>query len=293
MKDRIYIQIPAYRDNQLQSTLYDLITKAACKEKLRIGVAWQHAGHEKLDWEFLERHRVELIDIPAHKSKGCNWARALLQERWMGEKYTLFLDSHHRFVPGWDQQLMDMYEGLRSGGVSKPLVTAYLPVYDPQYDPAGRRQNPLAIRFFKRERGLLFRLNSHELPLWRSMSAPVPAHFVSLHFLFAEGTFNEEVEFDPAIYFFADEVAISLRAYTLGYDLYHPHKVLGWHLYDRTATRVPHWNDHPEWQQQQERSYSLLTELFRGQLSGRYGIGGQRTVSGYEKFIGMKLIDGT
>ena len=68
----------------------------------------------------------------------------------------------------------------------------------------------------------------------------VPARFVSLHFLFTEGSFNQEIPFDPAIYFFADEIAIALRAYTLGYDLFHPHRILGWHLYDRT-TRATHW----------------------------------------------------
>ena len=289
--DRIYIQIPAYRDNQLQSTLVDLIENADCKENLRIGVAWQHEEDEQLDKDFLKRHRVELIDIPARKSRGCNWARSLLQERWMGEKYTLFLDSHHRFIPGWDRQLLDMYAALKSGGVSKPVITAYLPVYDPQNDPAARQNAPLQIRFFKRERGLLFRLNSREMPSWQSLSAPVPAQFISLHFLFAEGTFNEVLEFDPSIYFFADEVAISLRAYTMGYELFHPHRILGWHLYDRTATRFPHWNDHPEWRQQNEYSYSRLKDLFRGNDKGRFGVGRERTVASYEKYIGMKLIE--
>src|SRR5690349_20509893 len=46
---------------------------------------------------------------------------------------------------------------------------------------------------------------------------------------------------DPSIYFFVDEIAISLRAYTLGYDLFHPHRILGRHLYNR-STRVTHWS---------------------------------------------------
>lgn len=291
MSDRIYIQIPAYRDAQLQSTLYDLIDNAACKENLRIGVAWQHGEDEQLDKDFLKRNKIELIDIPAGKSRGCNWARSLLQERWTGEKYTLFLDSHHRFVPGWDQELLEMYTALKTKGVAKPLITGYLPVYDPLNDPAARQHNPLQITFYKRERGLLFRLNSREMPSWLSATTPVPAHFVSLHFLFTEGVFNEVLEFDPAIYFFADEVAIALRAYTMGYDLFHPHKVLGWHLYERAATRVPHWKDHPEWRQQNEHSYIRLTGLFRGNEKGRFGIGRERTVAGYEKYIGMKLIE--
>lgn len=291
MEDRIYVQIPAYRDNQLQPTLYNLIENSVCKESLRIAVAWQHEDDEILDRDFLRNHHVELIDIPAQKSRGCNWARSLLQERWMGEKYTLLLDSHHRFVPGWDRELVDMYEGLKSRNISKPIISGYLPVYDPNNDPGARQQTPLKIHFFKRERGLLFRLNGYELDSWQSLSTPVPAHLVSLHFLFTEGFFNEEIEMDPSIYFFADEVAVSLRAYTMGYDIFHPHKILGWHLYNRTTTRVPHWNDHPEWRQQNEKSYSQLTSLFSGNKKGRFGTGSNRTVSSYEEYIGMKLIE--
>lgn len=291
MKDRIYIQIPAYRDNQLELTLHDLIEKSVYKDRLRIGVAWQHGEGEKLDEEFLEKHSIEIIDIPAQKSRGCNWARALLQERWREEEYTLFLDSHHRFVPRWDEQVLQMYRGLKSRGILKPVITGYLPVYDPLDDPAGRREQVLQIQFCKRERGLLFRLNSKELPGWQTMPAPVPAHFASLHFLFTEGSFNEEIEFDPSIYFFSDEVAISLRAYTMGYDLYHPHKILGWHLYDRKGTRITHWNDHAEWRSQNERSFARLRDLFKGDIKGRFGVGSQRNIAQYEQYIGLKLIE--
>ena len=291
MNDKIYIQIPAYRDNQLQSTLYDLVDKAKHKAQLRIGVAWQHEGDEILDTAFVKKHKIELLDIPAKKSRGCNWARALLQERWMGEKYTLFLDSHHRFVPEWDAITVEMYERLKSEGVQKPIVTAYLPVYEPENDPEARRQTPLHIQFYKREQGLLFRLNGYEISGWQALTAPISAHFVSLHFLFTAGTFNDEVEFDPSIYFFADEVAIALRAFTLGYDLFHPHRILGWHLYDRVATRIPHWKDHPEWRRQLEFSYAELTDLFRGHKKGRFGVGLERTIGKYEAHIGMPLID--
>jgi hypothetical protein len=112
-----------------------------------------------------------------------------------------------------------------------------------------------------------------------------------LHFLFTEGIFNEEIEMDPSIYFFADEIAISLRAFTHGYDLFHPHRISGWHLYNRTATRIPHWNDHPGWRQQNEFSLIQLTNLYMGNKKGRFGVGSKRTISNYEEFIGMKLIE--
>ena len=293
MKKSIYIQIPSYRDKELQPTLFDLVNTANCKEELRIAVAWQHDDKEKLNFDFIKKEGIEIIDIPMEKSRGCNWARGLLQERWLGEPYTLFLDSHHRFVPGWDSQLVEMYQSLKEKEVAKPLITAYLPDYDPKNDPDGRLFNPLKIEFKEREQGLLFYLHSREMRPLAQPSSPIPAHFTSLHFLFTEGKFNEEIVFDPNIYFFADEVAIALRAFTRGYSLFQPHKVLGWHLYERRTTRIPHWHDHPEWRSQYAYSANQLFELFSGRKDGVFGIGSQRSIAAYEEYIGMRLIEGT
>jgi hypothetical protein len=136
---------------------------------------------------------------------------------------------------------------------------------------------------------MLFRLVGHEIPNWRQLTRPVPAHFASLHFLLADGAFNRELAFDPSIYFFADEVAIALRAFTRGYDLFHPHRILGWHLYDRT-TRVTHWEDHANWREQEEASCQCLYELYDNRLPGKYGVGAVRSIADYERFIGMPLI---
>ena len=60
-----------------------------------------------------------------------NWARQLGQQAWAGEPFTLLLDSHHRFVPAWDDLLLGMHARLRRAGIPKPLLTACLPAYDP------------------------------------------------------------------------------------------------------------------------------------------------------------------
>lgn len=289
MKDKVFIQIPAYRDTELGATIHDLFQKAAYKERLRLAIAWQYdKAEEEQENLFRQWPNVELLKIPASESLGCNWARNLLQQQWNGEKYTLFLDSHHRFTPGWDEKVIAMYEKLRKK-FQKPIITGYLPSYDPLSDPESRVEGILKIKPLEREKGLLFRLVGGEVPDWKSLEEPIAAHFTSLHFLFAEGSFNGEIEFDPSIYFFADEIAIALRAYTFGYDLFHPHEILGWHLYDR-STRVTHWSDHPEWRRQNKFSYDQLLKLYRGYVIGRRGIGLQRKISEYEEYIGMKLI---
>lgn len=290
LTDRIYVQIPAYRDAELLPTVEDMIRTASNADRLRVAIAWQYGEDETHIEDRLRRcGNVELFKIPAAESRGVNWARSLLQSGWNGERYTLLLDSHHRFAAGWDEEVIAILEKCRRAGAAKPIVTAYLPPYDPGNDPEGRVSGMLQICLRERHEGMLFRLVGHAIPQWTRLTQPVPAHFASLHFLFADGWFNREIPFDPSIYFFADEAAIALRAYTCGYDLFHPHRLLGWHLYDR-STRVTHWSDHAEWTEQQEHSCQRLRQLFSGGLAGTYGVGEARTVSDYEKFIGIPLI---
>lgn len=288
--ERVYIQIPAYRDRELLPTVKDLTETATNADRLRIAIAWQYGRDEvHLEKDLRGCGHIELLKIPAERSRGCNWARSILQSGWNGEEYTLLLDSHHRFTLGWDQQVIEMLEGLRRAGSSKPVLTGYLPPYDPQNDPQGRTQTLFRIHLRERHRDMLFRLVGHEIPNWRQLTLPVPAHFASLHFFFTDGTFNRDLAFDPSIYFFADEVAIALRAFTRGYDLFHPHRILGWHLYDR-ATRVTHWDDHTDWMRLEEISCRSLYQLYDNKLFGQYGIGEMRTIADYERFIGMSLI---
>jgi len=287
---RIFVQIPAYRDSELASTLLDLYRKAASPDRLRVSVHWQRAGAETLPAKVLRLPRLELIETPFERSRGCNWARSVVQKRWRDEPFTLFLDSHHRFVSGWDDLLFDMYDALRDRGVERPLLTAYMPSYSAECDPLGRQTEPYKIYPSGREAGLLIHLISHRIVRWTELNSPVPGTFISGHFIFARGQINADMPCDPRIYFTGDEVSMSLRAYTLGYDVFHPHRVIGWHCYDR-STRVTHWTDHHEWRQLHEQSMSRLRRLFAGRLRGRFALGRQRSRRSFEDSIYLPLIE--
>lgn len=287
--DRIYVQIPAYRDAELSATLLDLYAKAHAPQNLRVRVLWQHADDEVLPSETVELPGIEIDPVPHERSRGCNWARNLLQRQWNGEPYTLLLDSHHRFVLDWDRKLLDMYRGLERDGLEKPIISTYLPAYRPEFEPRGRKRRPYKIYPYAREQGLLTRLTSFPVPEHSKLRAPITADFVSLHFLFTAGAFNCEVPFDPKIYFFGDEVVTSLRAYSHGYDLFHPHVVLGWHCFDR-ATRVPHWQDQAQWRAQHQRSLDIMRRIYLGVYRGTFGLGPRRTAAMYEEHILVKLI---
>jgi hypothetical protein len=288
--ERIFVQIPAYRDTELAATLHDMYEKARAPDRLRVVVFWQRAAHDVLPARVRRLPNLELIEIPYAESRGCNWARNLLQDRWRGEPYTVLLDSHHRFADGWDSKARSMYSTLIASGVRRPLLTGYLPPYHPDREPKGRKRKPYKIYPLERQHGMLLRLTSYPIPFWRRLKTPIPADFVSLHFVFTDGGFNRDVRFDPHTYFVGDEVATSVRAYTSGFDLYHPHLVLGWHCYDRSS-RVPHWNDHAEWREQNAQSLARLRRLFLGRLRGPYGTGRHRSVKMYEERLQLSLVE--
>ncbi|WP_420814703.1 GlcNAc-transferase family protein [Paraburkholderia susongensis] len=321
----IFVQIASYRDSQLIPTLLDLINKAKTPDWLRIVVCWQHAPDETLggfwrqgfgkwraetasNWtiQHLDYRgaKVELIDVPHMMTQGACWARNLLQQRYGGERYTLQLDSHHRFVERWDTQLIDTLELLR-GESPKPMLTAYLPGFDPAND-AHLRGDPQCLNFdrFGTEGVVTFR--GKRLPAGKARQHPVRARFYSGHFTFADGHFAEAVQHDPDYFFLGEEISISVRAFTHGYDLYHPHYLIAWHEYTRRH-RVKMWDDHTSqakqrgeidehWSERNARAYrrnrALLGidgETYTQQEFGKYGLGNERTLAEYETYAGISF----
>ena len=72
--------------------------------------------------------------------------------------------------------------------------------------------------------GIIFFLPA-TIPNHKNLSEPVPARFYSGHFTFADGIFSVEVQHDPTFYFHGEEITLAVRAFTHGYDLFHPHKI--------------------------------------------------------------------
>jgi hypothetical protein len=288
-RNPIYVQIPAYRDSELSKTLLSLYRKAAQPQRIRTAVLWQYGTEEQLDARVLRLPNLRIFRIPASESPGCNWARNYLQRQWQGEPYTLLLDSHHRFVQNWDKTVIRMYKTLKSDGVKKPIVTAYLPPYHSEREPHGRLRDIRKIYPHAYERGLLTHLTSNPVVFWEKLSKPLKADFISLHFLFTDGKFNREILADPEVYFFGDEVVTSLRAFIRGYDFFHPHRILGWHQYERTA-RVTHWDDHSNWRKLTARSHKRIKNIYRGRSGVRNRAIDIRSRKDYEAHIHLKLI---
>jgi hypothetical protein len=54
------------------------------------------------------------------------------------------------------------------------------------------------------------------------MKEPLMTRFFSGHFVFVEGTWIEEVPYDPNLFFHGEEGSLAVRSWTSGYDLFNP-----------------------------------------------------------------------
>lgn len=327
----IFVQIASYRDPQLIPTLDALVSNAEFPENLHIGICWQHDDSEGVEL-FLDggfdltgfqdayvtkgcEHlvisatykgaKLSIIDVPHYESGGACWARNAIQQLYSKEKYTLQLDSHHRFVPGWDTKCIDMLESLRYKS-KKPLLTAYISSFDPENDPAGRVQQPWKMDFdrFIPEGAVFFMPST--IDDYAERTEPMRARFYSAHFAFADGSFAVECQHDPEYFFHGEEISIAARAFTHGYDLYHPHIIVAWHEYTRKG-RTKVWDDHTtekkntgkvklDWVERNDSCHRRNRILFgmdgedQNQIDfGKYGFGTERTLRDYEEYAGISF----
>ena len=288
----IYIQIASYRDPELLNTLRDCIRTAERPDQLRFGIGWQHSPYES--WDNLDPYindsRFRIIDIDYRDAKGPCWIRHQLNEKYSGETYTLQLDSHHRFTQNWDTTLITMLEGLRTPKCKKPLLSSYLPSFEPSNDPASRLEAPWVMEFdrFAPEGPVHFL--PHTIDDWADRTSPIPTRFVSGHFIFTTGKFCQEVKYDPTYYFHGEEINLSVRAYMAGYDLYAPHRVVMWHEYTREGKKK-HWDDHTNWPELDKQSYAHNRELLGidNATSSKLLKKRTRTLKEYEQYAGLEF----
>jgi len=289
----IFVQIASYRDPQLIPTIKDMLDKAKYPENLKLGIARQYHPKDSFDdlSEYKDDNRFRILNIIYTASTGVCWARNQVQQLYSGETYTLQIDSHMRFEKDWDVSLIYMLKELQKDGYKKPLLTGYVSSFDPDNDPQGRVRDPWRMVFDRfTPEGVVFFL-PEIIPEWKELKKPIPSRFYSGHFCFTLGKFSVEVQHDPEYYFHGEEISIAVRAYTHGYDLFHPNRIVIWHEYTR-KNRTKQWDDDSVWYKKNESSHSknrkvlgVDGEKFEGKL--KYGFGKERTIRDYEKYAGI------
>tara|TARA_B100002019_G_scaffold292234_1_gene314758 strand:- start:19377 stop:20636 length:1260 start_codon:yes stop_codon:yes gene_type:complete len=296
----IYIQIASYRDPDLVNTISDLVKNSSGKNKLRVGVIDQYCEEDNfydIEKDFKElKSKHSTLDyekINYKDTKGVCWVRHLLNKKYKREKYTLQLDSHHRFIKDWDLVLIKMLKDLEKEGYKKPLLTTYCPAFIQQTGEKFSHATQMDFDRFTPEGALFFK--SGLVPNWEEKELPVPSRFISGHMIFVDGKFCKEVVYDPYYLFHGEEINLTVRAYTHGYDLFHPHRPVVYHEYSRSHRPRKCWDDDPLWAQQNAKSHLRNRKFF--QMDGEkkdidfeeYDLGTERTIEDYEEYSGVSM----
>lgn len=296
--EKIFISIASYRDPECLKTIQNLLKNAANPENLVFGIHWQRDSKIEKDLEvFFYDERFKFIDTPWQQSKGLCWARAEIQRLYDGEQYFMQIDSHHRFIEDWDFTLKNMLNALPN---KKSILTTYGTAYSPN-DDENLQMQPYKIVPDKFTPYGTILLRPHYLNDWQHLSEPIPARFVSGHFFFTIGQHCIDYKYDPNIYFAGDEISLSIRSYTMGYDLFHPHIPICWHEYLREY-RTKHWDDHNDdnkrkgivkqaWHTTNAAGLLRLRQMLReednGVFLGEFDLGNVRSHREYEIYAGI------
>ena len=300
MKEKIFIHLPAYREPELIPTIQSALENARHPDRLVFGICRQYNpedGFDNLD-RYENDKQFKIYHLHYEKAKGLAYARAIINEELLeDEDFVLQLDSHHRFNKHFDVKLIKWYKDLQKDG-HNPLICGYLPYYDPFNDPDGRVQEPWfsePASFYPH--GTIFIRPTGFKDDWTKFPKPVPARFISGHFCFGPNKWAKEIKHDTDIYFAGEELNLTIRSYTHGYDLFHPHEVIIWHATMRTeragmlAWDDNHKRNNNKWLEQTNQARAKIRQLLGVEDNGfdmtGYDIGTVRTIRDYEKYAGI------
>ena len=294
---RILVQIASYRDFQLIPTIEDMIAKAKNPSNLVFGICWQYDDTEEIT-KYDNNPQFRVSKHHYSESQGLGWARNVTNSLYDGEKYTLQIDSHHRFVQNWDEIVLEDYnEALKIS--NKPVISTYCTPFDPTKDKSTWTDAPCLMSQYEFSNDRLLMSMPWYIHDYKTRKNIIRARTISGHFYFVDGKFIEEVPYDPEIYFggYTEETTLSLRAFTSGYDFFSPYRMVMWHEYTRNY-RPKHWEDHGTKSETKKTSgerdahaRNKTRQLFGTQEYGidleKYGLGNVRTVHDYEVFGGF------
>ncbi len=296
---KIFVQIASYRDPELVPTIRDCIAKAKHPENLTFGICWQKDETESLE-EFASHPAFRISTHDFRESQGLGWARNITNSLYGGEQYTLQLDSHHRFVQDWDVIVLEDYAQALTMS-KKPIISTYCTPFDTKQPVEKASPVPCLMSQYEFSRDKLLMSMPHFIGDYKSRNKVIRARTISGHFFFVDADFIREVPYDPDIYFggYTEETTMSARAFTHGYDVYSPYRMVMWHEYTRNY-RPKHWDDHGKESitkktsgerdaYARNKTRQLFGQEDHGIDMGIYGLGTERTLHDYEVYGGFNF----
>ena len=298
---RIFISLAAYCDDMLEFTLKSAYNSAKNKENIFFGVVDQNYENQRELIKTLNfSEQIRYCHTFPDDTLGVSWARHLVFSLYDNEEYFLQVDSHTYFEENWDENLINQYEVLLKKS-QKPIISTY--PYGFSLDEYGeviyKKPSGKSVLVLRPKEECTLSKDSFVLQFRAkhiTSNEAITGCHIAAGFLFTKGSFIEEIPYDPYLYFHGEEQSLSLRAFTKGWDIYHPSWIPLYHLYKKanTSYNTHHWNGEIskkrdfEWTYLQKRAKDRLKKLINGKLNNSiYGLGSARTMQEYIDFSGI------
>ena len=331
--DSIFLSLATYRDENCPNTLSWAYGNATYPDRLFVGLVQQNcyrdckSGIQKngrtieippdddCHQVFCDSHpercsQIRVMKLQEVESLGPYGARFISSKLYDGEQWFMQLDAHMTFLENWDDITL---KSLHLAPSNKPIIAHYPPGHTMDlskhwaWRPAGRLCGPV----FSRPDGDMIRLEG--LKKWDKIKIPIPrfAPFVGAGFLIGTALLLKEVPFDPFLpwIFMGEEIIMSSRFWTSGYDIFSPAQAVVGHIYvrqykpkfwetmnrffnkvshseleDFVLLRIKHQLQYPEAARDLLLDVSVLANL------NRYTMGDVRTIQDYMKYAGIDVM---
>ena len=293
----IFISIASYRDPELENTIKSAIDNADDPKSLWFGVVAQHLDKELPNLSWVPFLTSTLIH--PKQAKGAGYARSEAMKLYCEEDYYLQIDSHTRFVKGWDTICIDELNKAKSIANNDKVILSYFP------SPFLVERNG-SISFVKNHKKIKDYPTTQTPALnkqgkWTAVREdfkdkerknPELSKTVLGGFIFADGSIVKEVPYDPEISFFGEEICFAMRAWTRGWDIYSPSKDIVYHFYHRgDYSKI--WKDANvrsiPWKEIEIKSNEKQQKVLCGIEKGIFGAGSIRNLKEYEQFVNLNF----
>ena len=299
---KIFISIASYCDELLFFTIQDCLSKASKPENISFGIVDQNESSQKERIDKLNLNKqIRYVYIHKLETLGVSWARNISFSLIDDEDFLFQIDSHMLFEEAWDTTLLKQYEKLKDIS-QKPIISTYpygfsfdenaKPTYKKPSDKYVLVLRPHPDTSLLQDNAVLRFRAEHKLT-----NEPVLGCHMAGGFIFTSSDFTQEVPYDPYLYFHGEEQSLSVRAYTRGWDIYHPNWIPLYHLYKQINHEhlTHHWHKSVESQRALNAEYLKARAIKRinrllygdGMKGSAYGLGSTRTLDEFIAFSGI------
>ncbi|KAL3791626.1 hypothetical protein HJC23_012216 [Cyclotella cryptica] len=172
--------------------------------------------------------QVRVLYLHENESLGPAMARYYASKLWGGETYFMQVDSHLEFYAGWDELYINELKSTKS--FPKSILSSYPPGFNAESGGVLMNESPGArlcsceFSAYDVEANII-RINSG-VGYSGDEQYPTQIPFIAAGFFFTPASFLADVQFDPYMpwCFMGEEIMLSMRAWTHGWNIYAPRK---------------------------------------------------------------------